>query len=90
MLRPLVGRKLAEEMKEYYKSLKTEAQERYPLKLQCVGLSLKEDTYLIKDYLKDTTHDRLGEGFSHVAVIMFKVEAGVRLGYTSCTSHQCS
>ena len=30
---------------------------------------------------------RLG---SHVAVIIFKVEAGVRLGYTSCTSQQCS
>ena len=35
-------------------------------------------------------HDRLGEGCSHVAAIMFKVEAGVRLGYTSCTSQQCS
>ena len=23
-------------------------------------------------------------------MIMFKVEAGVRLGYTSCTSQQCS
>ena len=32
-------------------------------------------------------HDRLGKGCSHVAAI--KVEAGVRLGYTSCTSQQC-
>ena len=90
MPRPLVGRKLVEEMEEYYKSLKPEAQERYSLKLQCAGLSLKEDPYLIKVYSKDTTRDRLGEGCSHVAVIMFKVEAGVRLGYTSCTSEQCS
>ena len=36
------------------------------------------------------THDKLGEGCSHVAAIMFKVEAAVRLGYTSCTSQQCS
>ena len=39
---------------------------------------------------KDTTRDRLGEGCFHVPVIMFNVEAGVRLGYTSCTSQQCS
>ena len=84
---PLVGRNLVEEMEEYYKSLKPEAQERYSLKLQCAGLSL-EDPYLIKDYLKDTTSDTLGEGCSHVAVIMFKVEARVRLGYTSCI-HSC-
>ena len=66
--RPLVGRKLVEEMEEYYKSLKPEAQEHYSLKLQCAGLSLEEDPYLIKDYSKDTTRDRLGEGCSHVAV----------------------
>ena len=77
-------------MEEYYKSLKPEAQERYLLKLQCAGLYLEEDPYLIKDYSKDTTRDRLGEGCFHVAVIMFKVEAGVRLGCTSCTSQQCS
>ena len=51
--RPLVGRKLVEEMGEYYKSLKPEAQERYSFKLQCAVLSLKEDSYLIKDYSKD-------------------------------------
>ena len=38
--------------------------------------------------MKDTTSDTLGEGCSHVAVIMFKVEARVRLGYTSCI-HSC-
>ena len=90
MPRPLVGRKLVEEMEEYYKSPKQEAQERYSLKLQCAGLSLEEDPCLIEDYSKDKTRDRLGGGCSHVVVIMFKVEAGVRLGYTSCISHQCS
>ena len=29
---------------------------------------------------------RLGEGCSHVAAILFKVECAVRLGYTSATS----
>ena len=32
---------------------------------------------------------RLGEGCSHVAAIMFKVECAVRLGYTSTTSQLC-
>ena len=33
--------------------MKPEAQERYSLKLQCAGLSLNEDPYLIKDYSVD-------------------------------------
>ena len=41
------------QMWEYYKCLKPEAQERYSFKLQCAGLSLKEDSYLIEDYWKD-------------------------------------
>ena len=32
----------------------------------------------------------LGEGCSHTAAIMFKVECAVRLGYTSTTSLPCS
>ena len=32
----------------------------------------------------------LGEGCSHTAALMFKVECAVRLGYTSTTSQQCS
>lgn len=32
----------------------------------------------------------LGEGCSHTAAIMFKVECAVRLGYTSTTSRPCS
>ena len=32
----------------------------------------------------------LGEGCSHVAALMFKVECAVRLGHTSCTSQSCS
>ena len=51
--RPLVGRKVVEEMEEYYKSLKPEALERYLFKLQCARLSLTEDPYLIKKYSKD-------------------------------------
>ena len=31
----------------------------------------------------------LGEGCSHFAALMFKVECGVRLGYTSSTSQVC-
>ena len=34
-------------------------------------------------------HFRLGEGCSHVAAIMFKVECAVRQGYTSTTSQLC-
>ena len=33
---------------------------------------------------------RLGEGCSHIAAILFKVESAVRLGYTACTSNLCS
>ena len=29
---------------------------------------------------------RLGESYSHVAAILFKIESAVRLGYTSVTS----
>ena len=32
---------------------------------------------------------RLGEGCSHIAAVMFKVECAVRLGYTSSTSQVC-
>ena len=32
----------------------------------------------------------LGEGCSHVAAILFKVEFAVRNGYTSVTSQECS
>ena len=32
---------------------------------------------------------RLGEGCSHAAAIMFKVECAVRLGHTSVTSQSC-
>ena len=32
---------------------------------------------------------RLGEGCSHVAAVMFKVECAVRLGHTSVTSQPC-
>lgn len=31
----------------------------------------------------------LGEGCSHVAAILFKVESAVRNGYTSSTSNSC-
>ena len=31
----------------------------------------------------------LGEGCSHVAAIMFKIECTVRLGHTSVTSQAC-
>ncbi len=31
----------------------------------------------------------LGEGCSHVAAVLFKVESAVRLGYTSVTSQGC-
>ena len=33
--------------------------------------------------------NRLAEGCSHVAAILFKVECAVRLGYTSVTSQAC-
>ena len=33
---------------------------------------------------------RLGEGCSHSAGILFKVETAVKNGYTSCTSNMCS
>ena len=33
--------------------------------------------------------DRLGEGCSHVAAVLFKVEAAVRNGYTVATSSLC-
>ena len=32
---------------------------------------------------------RLGEGCSHTAAILFKVEAAVKNGYTACTSSSC-
>ena len=32
---------------------------------------------------------RFGEGYSHVAAVMFKVECAVRLGHTSVTSQAC-
>ena len=32
---------------------------------------------------------RLGEGCSHMAAILFKVEYAVRLGYTTSTSNEC-
>ena len=32
---------------------------------------------------------RLGEGCSHVAAIMFKVESAIKNGYTSVTSNAC-
>ena len=31
----------------------------------------------------------LGEGCSHIAAVLFKVECAVRLGYTSSTSQMC-
>lgn len=45
-----------------------------------------------KNYQKSSFfHCRLGESCSHVAAIMFKVEAAVRLGFTklACTSEAC-
>ena len=35
------------------------------------------------------THCSLGEGCSHVAAILFKVEAAVRNGHTTTTSNAC-
>lgn len=35
-------------------------------------------------------HNRLGEGCSHAAAILFKIECAVRNGYTAATSSQCS
>ena len=32
---------------------------------------------------------RLGEGCSHIAAVLFKVECAVRLGYTAGTSQPC-
>ena len=32
---------------------------------------------------------RLGEGCSHIAAVMFKVDCAVRLGHTSVTSQPC-
>ena len=35
-------------------------------------------------------YNRLGEGCSHAAAILFKIECAVRNGYTAGTSSQCS
>lgn len=32
---------------------------------------------------------RLGEGCSHMAALLFKVESAARLGYTAVTSQNC-
>ena len=34
-------------------------------------------------------YDSLGEGCSHSAAVLFKVEAAIRSGYTSVTSNLC-
>ena len=45
--------------------------------------------YFSKSACPDAGLFSLGEGCSHVAALMFKVECGVRLGYTSSTSQVC-
>ena len=43
----------------------------------------------LKQVLLKRKHHSLGEGCSHVAAVLFKVEAAVRNGYTSVTSNTC-
>ena len=43
---------------------------------------------LYKNLLRNPWYS-LGEGCSHVAAVLFKVECAVRLGYTSLTSQAC-
>lgn len=46
-------------------------------------------TILFLDIIECVYAFRLGEGCSHMAAILFKVETAVRNGYTSTTSSLC-